>query len=75
MCFGIGSENDDFVFNGIKVPNSYKEKILDIILDQELKFDPYIKSMYKKTAQKLGVINRISSLLDSEKKKLYLMQS
>ena len=68
MCFGIGSENDDFVFDGIKLPNSYKEKILDIILDQELKFDPYIKRMYKKAAQKLGVINKISSLLDPEKK-------
>ena len=35
-----------------------------------LKFDPHIKSMCKKAAQKLGVLNRISSLLDPEKKRL-----
>ena len=22
MCFGIGSENDDFILDGIKLPNS-----------------------------------------------------
>ena len=70
MCFGIGSENDDFVFDGIKLPNSCEEKILGVITDNELKFDPHIRYMCKKAAQKLGVLNRISSLLDPEKKKL-----
>ena len=74
MCFGIGSENDDFVFDGIKLPNSYVEKILGVIIDNELKFDPHIRSMCKKAAQKLGLLNRISSLLD-KRKSLYLMQS
>ena len=27
MCFGVGSENDDFLFDGIKLPNSSEEKI------------------------------------------------
>ena len=31
LCFGIGSENDDFVFVGIKLPNSCEEKILGVI--------------------------------------------
>ena len=70
MCFGIGSENDDFVFDGIKLPNSCEEKILGVIIDNKLKFDPHIRNMCKKAAQKLGVLNRISSLLDPEKKKL-----
>ena len=70
MRFGIGSENDDFIFDGIKLPNSNEEKILGVIIDNELKFDPHIRSMCKKAAQKLGVLNRISSLLDLEKKKL-----
>ena len=30
MCFGIGSENDDFIFDGIKLPNSCEEKILSV---------------------------------------------
>ena len=40
------------------------------MIDNELKFDPHIRSMSKKAAQKLRVLNRISSLLDPEKKKL-----
>ena len=70
MCFGFVSENDDFIIDGIKLPNSCEEKILGVIIDNDLKFDPHIRSMCKKAAQKLGVLNRISSLLDHEKKKL-----
>ena len=43
--------------------------MLVVIIDNELKFDRRIRSMCKKAAQKLGVLNRISSLLDTEKKK------
>ena len=63
--FRIGSKNDGFI-----LPNSCEEKILAVIIDNELNFDPYIRSMCKKAAQKLGVLNRVSSLLDPEKKKL-----
>ena len=70
MCFGIGSKNDDFIFDGTKLPNNCEEKRLGVIIDNELKFDLHIRSMCKKAAQKLGVLNRISSLLDPEKKKL-----
>ena len=70
MCFGIGSENDDFIFNGTKLPDSCEEKILGVIIDNELNFDPHSRSMCKIAAQKLGVLNRISSLLGPEKKKL-----
>ena len=48
ICFGTSSENDDFILDGIKLPNSCKEKILGVIIDNELKFDPYIRSMCKK---------------------------
>ena len=68
MCFGIGSEDDDFNFDWIKLPNSCKEKILGVITDNELKFDPHSRSMCKKTTQTLGLLNRISSLLDPGKK-------
>ena len=70
ICFGTSSENDDFILDGIKLPNSCKEKILGVIIDNELKFDPYIRSMCKKAVQKLGVLNRISSSLDPEKERL-----
>ena len=70
MYFGIGGENDDFIFDGIKLPNSCEEKILGVINENELKFSPYIRSMCKKAAWNLGVLHRISLLLDPEKKKL-----
>ena len=70
MCFGTSSENDDFIHDEIKLTNSCEEKMLGVIIDNELRFDPNIRSMCRKAAQKLGVLNRISSLLDPEKKRL-----
>ena len=52
MCNGIGSENDDSMFNGIKLPNSCEEKTLSVIIDNELKFDSYNRSMCKKKQRK-----------------------
>ena len=68
MCFGTSSENDDFILDGIKLPNSCEEKILGVIIDNKLKFDPHLRSICKKAAQKLRVVNRIPSLLDPQKK-------
>ena len=70
MCLGIVSENDDIIFEGRKLSDSSKEKILGVIIDNDLKLDPHIRSMCEKAAQKLGVLNSISSLLDPEKKRL-----
>ena len=70
ICFGTSGENDDFILDGIKLANSCEEKTLGVIIDNELKFDPHIRSICKKAAQKLRVLNRISSLLDPEKKRL-----
>ena len=41
-----------------------------LILDNDLNFGPHSRSMCKKAGQKLGVLNRISSLLYPENKKL-----
>ena len=56
MCFEIVNENDDFIFDGIKLPNSCDEKILGAIIDHELMFDPHIESLCKKTAQKVSSV-------------------
>ena len=53
MCFRIRSENNDFIFDGIKLRNSWEEKI-GIIIDNELKFDPHIRNMCKKNSAKIG---------------------
>ena len=50
-CFVTGSENDDFIFDGIKLPNSCKEEIVCATIDNGLKFDPQIRSMCKKAGQ------------------------
>ena len=71
--FGICGKNDDFIFDRIKLPVSCEEKILGIIIDNGFNFDhPHIRSMCKKAAQKLEVLNRISSLLNPEQKKLVI---
>ena len=70
MCLGTSSEMDEFIFDGIKLPNICKEKKLGVIIDNELKFGLHIRSMCKKQAETLRVLNRISSLLDTEKKRL-----
>ena len=58
MCFRIGSENDDFIFDGTKLPNRYEEKISSVIIENDFKFDLHIGSMCERVAQKLGVLNR-----------------
>ena len=37
---------------GIKLPNSYEKKTSGLITDNELKFEPHIKSMCKKATWK-----------------------
>ena len=48
MCFTVGGENDDFIFNRIKLPNSCEQKMFCVLIDNELRFDPHITSMCKK---------------------------
>ena len=69
MCFGIGRENDDSIFDGIKLPNNCEKKILGVMIDNERKFNPHIRNVCKTAAKKSGVITRISPLLDLEKEK------
>ena len=45
--------------------------MLDVIIDNGLKLDhPHIRTMCNKAAQQLGMLYKISSLSDPEKKKL-----
>ena len=46
--FRIGSENVDFIFDRIKLPSSCEEKILGVIIDNELKLDRNNRRMCKK---------------------------
>ena len=46
MYFGNCSQNGNFIFNGIKLPNSYEEKILGVVSDKMslIKFEPNIRN-------------------------------
>lgn len=66
IYFGNHNQIDDFLFN--RIPNSYEEK--KIRCNNEFKFEPHISNACTKAAQELGVLNRISSLLDPEEKQL-----
>ena len=52
VYFGNGGQNDDFIFNGIKLSSNCEEKILGVIIDKELKFEPHIRNMCIKAARK-----------------------
>ena len=75
MCLGIVSENDDIIFDGRKLSKSSKEKILGVIIDNDLKFDPHIRSMCEKAAQKLAVLNRYHPYWTLKRKDLYSILS
>ena len=70
MCMGKETENDDFIFNGMKLEKSEKEVILGITIDQNLNFDEHVKNICKKAAQKLGALKRITFYLNPDMKKL-----
>ena len=44
MHFGNGSQNDDFIINGIRLPNSCDEKIMGLMHVNKLKFEPHFRS-------------------------------
>ena len=47
-----------------------EETILGLTIDNKLSFENHIRKICKKGAQKLGALNRISSYLGAEKKRL-----
>ena len=50
MYFGNGIQNDNFQFIVTKLPNSCEKKVLGII-NNELKFEPCMKSMCNKKSR------------------------
>lgn len=54
------------MFNGIKLPNTCKEKRLGVIIDNKLKVEPGIENSVKKAVGKEKTLKR---------KGLYLMES
>ena len=53
--------------NEINIENNHQEKLLGVILDDQLNFESHMSNLCKKTSQKLNVLPRISSFMDLPK--------
>ena len=67
MTLGTGKETHDFEFENVIVKYKKEEKILGVIIDNELNFQSHIDSICKKSNQKLNALFRISSFMTKEK--------
>ena len=70
MCLGKDSASDLLRFFGEDLVASELETVLVIQIDNKLNFENHIKSLCNKASQKLGALQRISNMLDTEKKNL-----
>ena len=70
MCLGKDSPGDLLRFCGEDLVASELETVLGIQIDNKLNFEYHIKSLCNKASQKLGALQRISNMLDTQKKNL-----
>ena len=68
MSLRKDSEGDLLRFCGEVLEASQIETVLEIQINNKLNFENYIKSLCSKASQKLGALQRFSSLLDAQKK-------
>ena len=70
MCLGKDSAGDLLRFCGEDFVARELETVLRIQIDNKLNFENHIKSLCNKVSQKLGALQRISNMLDTQKKNL-----
>ena len=70
MCLGKDSVSDLLRFCGGDLEASELETVLGIDIDNKLNFEKHIKSLCRKASQKLGAIQRITNLLETQNKNL-----
>ena len=70
MCLGKDSASDLLRVSGEDLVASELETVLGIQIDNKLNFENQIKSLCNKVSQKLGALQRISYMLDKQKKNL-----
>ena len=69
MSIGRNTENGKFEFDNLLLENSKEEVVLGVTIGNKLTFDSHIKNICRKASQKLGALLRITSYLNSSKKK------
>ena len=70
MCRGKDSVSDLLRFCREDLEASELKTVLGIQTDNKLNFENHIKSLCNKASQKLGALQRISNMLDTQKKNL-----
>ena len=70
MYLGKDSASDLLRFCGEDLVASELEIVLGIQIDSKLNFENHIESLCNKASQKLGTLQRISNMLDTQKKNL-----
>ena len=70
MCLGKDSASDLLRFCGEDLVSSELESVLGLQVDNKLNFENHIKSLCNKASQKLRALQRISNMLDAQKKNL-----
>ena len=72
LVLGNRSNSDAISLNGSKLASSSYEKLLGILSDRDVSFDKHIKSLCRKTDQKLNALARISNYLTHDQKRFLL---
>ena len=70
MCLVKDSASDLLRFFGEDLVASELETVLRIQIYNKLNFENHIKYLCNKASQKLGALQRISNMLDTQKKNL-----
>ena len=58
--------------DGNKIFNSKREKLLGIIIDNELKFYEHVSNICKKASNKLHALSRISDFMTVQKRRIVM---
>ena len=51
------------------IKNSLQKKLLGIVIDSRLTFEPHVRNLCKKVGQKLHALERIANYMDISKKR------
>ena len=52
-CLGKNTENKTYFFNNTEIKNNSEEEVLEIIIDNKLKFKSHVKNLSKEAYQKI----------------------
>ena len=67
-----GKENCVANIDNHVIESSKQQKLLGILLDNELRFDKHVDNLCNKASQKLSALSRVSSYMNTDKKRIIM---